>query len=103
MTAVFMSEENAGVMLLAAGVRALARRLILALWLALRGAVWLCALWRPVALAVATVGAVALCVACPLLPLGLAITALVGWVTYPRSPRHGGWNVYAVSWNSEAV
>lgn len=103
MTAVFMSEENAGIVLLAAGVRVLARPLILALWLALRGAVWLCALWRPVALAVAAVGVVALRVACPLLPLGLAITALVGWVTYPRSPLNGGWDAYAVSWNSEAA
>lgn len=103
MTAVFMSEENAGIVLLAAGVRAMARPVILALWLALRGAVALSGLWRPVALAVATVGAVALCAAFPALPAGLAITALVGWVTYPRSPRSGGWEAYAVSWNSEAV
>lgn len=40
--------------------------------------------WRPLALATGLAGVVALCAAVPLLPLGLAIVALVGWVTYPR-------------------
>lgn len=40
MTAVFMSEENAGIVLLAAGVRVLARPLILALWLATLRYIW---------------------------------------------------------------
>lgn len=35
---------------------------------------------------------VALCVAYPLFPVGLAIVAALGWATYPRSPRTGGWD-----------
>ena len=45
-------------------------------------------LWRcrqPIAWAGAVVGAVGLCWACPLLPLGLAIVVIVGYVTWPRS------------------
>lgn len=44
-----------------------------------------CGHWRPIAIAAALAGAVALCAACPALPLGLAITAAVGFVTYPRT------------------
>lgn len=47
--------------------------------------------WRPVALCAGTVGAVVLCAAVPLFPVGLGIVAAVGFLTYPR-PR--------VSWNS---
>ena len=39
---------------------------------------------RYIALATVAAAVVALCVACPALPLGLAITAAVGWATYPR-------------------
>ena len=38
-----------------------------------------------------TLAFVALCVAYPLFPVGLAIVAALGWATYPRSPRNGGW------------
>lgn len=105
MTSVLSIQENAGAVLVGLFVRAMARLAIGLLWTVLQGALWLCGWWRPVALAVAIVGAVALCLAFPALPVGLAITALVGWVTYPhpRAPRNGGWNAYAVSWNSEAV
>lgn len=44
-------------------------------------------LWRNrkrITLGALVVGFTALCVAYPLLPLGLAITAAVGWATYPR-------------------
>lgn len=47
----------------------------------------LTALWpyrKHITLGAAVVGFTALCVAYPLLPLGLAITAAVGWATYPR-------------------
>lgn len=44
----------------------------------------LCGLWRPIALCAAIVGAVAVCAAFPLLPVGLGITAAFGWATYPR-------------------
>jgi hypothetical protein len=55
------------------------------LWLAWQGCK-LCAPYRKyIGLAVAFAAAVGACVACPLLPLGLAITAAVGWVTMPRS------------------
>ena len=40
---------------------------------------------RYIALATVAAAVVALCVAFPLLPLGLAITAIVGYVTWPRS------------------
>ena len=40
---------------------------------------------RYIALATVAAAVVALCVAFPLLPLGLAITAVVGYVTWPRS------------------
>lgn len=72
----------------------------------------LCLLWQGVValwpyrqyigLAVAVAGVGWLFVAVPALPLGLAITAVVGWATMPRSPRNGGWG-RGVSWNSEAV
>ena len=60
---------------------------------ALAGLLWLLwqgckAVWpyrKYIGLVVALAAAVAVCVACPLLPVGLAITALVGWVTMPRS------------------
>ena len=62
------------------------------------------ALWpyrKYIGLALAIAGAAWLFVACPALPWGLAITAVVGAVSYPRSPRAGGWGLpYAVSWNS---
>ena len=59
---------------------------------ALYGLVWLIwqalvLLWpyrRYIALTIVAAAFVALCVACPALPLGLAITAAVGWATYPR-------------------
>ena len=40
---------------------------------------------RYITTTVMVLGFVALCWACPLLPLGLAIVAVVGWATYPRS------------------
>ena len=40
---------------------------------------------RYIALATVAAAVVALCVAFPLLPLGLASTAIVGYVTWPRS------------------
>ena len=56
-----------------------------------------------IGLALAIAGAAWLFVAVPALPLGLAITAVVGWATMPRSPR-GGWGLACgVSWNSKAV
>lgn len=39
-----------------------------------------------------TLAFVALCVAYPLVPVGLVIVAAFGWVTRPRSPRTGGWD-----------
>lgn len=43
--------------------------------------------WRPLALVAGLVGAVALCVAVPALPVGLGITALFGWATYPGGAK----------------
>lgn len=85
MNAIFTLEQNAGAQLAAGMVRAMARLVVLVVWAVLQGAVALCSWWRPAALSALLVGAVALAVACPLLPLGLAITAAVGWVGYPRS------------------
>lgn len=67
-------------------VRAMARAIITPFLLAFWLLAALAAHWRPVALCAGTVGAVALCVAVPLLPLGLGIVAAVGVLTYPR-PR----------------
>ena len=55
------------------------------LWAIVAGAklLWRCR--RYIATAALVVGFCALCVAMPLLPLGLAITAVVGYVTWPRS------------------
>lgn len=39
-----------------------------------------------------TLAFVALCVTFPMLPVGLAIVAALGWATYPRAPRNGGWD-----------
>lgn len=59
---------------------------------AVAGLLWLlwqgCKLAAPyrkyIGLAIVAAPGLAVCVACPLLPLGLAITAAVGWATYPR-------------------
>lgn len=83
-------DERLGLQLAGMAIRALAQPLIWALWLGMRGAVGLCSLWRPVGLFVALAGVVALCAAVPALPLGLAITAVVGWVTKPRARALGG-------------
>ena len=55
------------------------------LWAIVAGAklLWRCR--RYIATTACVVGAVALCWAMPMLPLGLAITAIVGYVTWPRS------------------
>ena len=45
----------------------------------------ICGWWRPLALAAVIIGAVGICVACPLLPLGLAITLAFALVTMPRT------------------
>lgn len=42
---------------------------------------------RGISACLAISAGVAICVAYPLLPLGLGITALFGWVTYPRAVR----------------
>jgi hypothetical protein len=69
-------------------------------WLIWQGAVLLWPYRKYIGLALAIAGFVAVCWACPALPLGLAITAVVGWATMPRSPR-GGWGLACgVSWNS---
>lgn len=72
-------------------------------WLIWQGAVLLWPYRRYIALAIVAAAFVALCVACPALPLGKAITAAVGWVSYTRSPRAGWGLPYAVSWNGKAV
>lgn len=73
-------------------------------WLIWQGGVLLWPYRRYIAMAIVAAAFVAACWACPALPLGLAITAVVGAVSYPRSPRAGGWGLpYAVSWNSGAV
>lgn len=54
------------------------------LWLLWRGCLAVWPYRKHIALAMAFAGVVALFVAFPLLPLGLAITAAVGWATYPR-------------------
>lgn len=70
---------------LAALVAGAALAFILApLWLLLQALKACARHWRPVALALAILGAGALCVACPLLPVGLAIVAGYGWATMPR-------------------
>lgn len=43
---------------------------------------------RQIVCTLAMVAFVAACWACPLLPLGLAITAVVGWATMPKGARH---------------
>ena len=53
-------------------------------WLIWQGCTLLWPYRRYIALATVAAAFVALCVACPALPLGLAITAAVGWATYPR-------------------
>ena len=55
------------------------------LWAIVAGAALLWRCRQPIAWAGAVVGAVGLCWACPLLPLGLAIVGAFGWATYPRS------------------
>ena len=72
-------------------------------WLIWQGGVLLWPYRRYIALAIVAAAFVAACWACPALPLGLAITAVVGWATMPRSPRAGWGLPYAVSWNSGAV
>lgn len=54
------------------------------LWAIVAGLGLLWRVRRYIATAALAVGAVLLCWSCPLLPLGLAITAAVGWATYPR-------------------
>lgn len=72
-------------------------------WLIWQGAALLWPYRKHIGLALAIAGAAWLFVAVPALPLGLAITAVVGWATMPRSPR-GGWGLACgVSWNSKAV
>lgn len=44
--------------------------------------------WRPVCYFAAILGAGAVCVACPLLPVGLAIVAGYAWATMPRKAAH---------------
>ena len=56
-------------------------------WLLWQGCMLLWPYRRYIALAIVAAAFVALCVACPGLPLGLAITAVVGWATYPRTVR----------------
>jgi hypothetical protein len=90
MNAVLMLEENTGAQLIALAVRAMARLVVWLVWTVLQGAVALCSWWRPFALAALLVGAVALCVACPLFPTGLAITAAVAWATYPKGGSSNG-------------
>lgn len=46
------------------------------------GLLWRCR--RYIAITALFVGSMALCVACPLLPVGLAIVAGYGWATMPR-------------------
>ena len=53
-------------------------------WLLWQGAVWLWPYRRYIALAIVAAAFVALCVACPMLPVGLAIIAAYAWVTMPR-------------------
>lgn len=91
MNAVLFVEENAFAQLAALLVRAMARACVWVLWLILQGALPLLRMWRPLSICAGTVAAVVLCAAVPMLPVGLAIVALVGWVTYPRK---------RVSWNS---
>lgn len=45
----------------------------------------ICGWWRPLALSAVIIGAVVICAACPLLPLGLAITLAFALVTMPRT------------------
>jgi hypothetical protein len=71
-------------------------------WLIWQGVAAIAPYWQYIGLALAIVGVGWLFVAVPALPLGLAITAVVGWATMPRSPRNGGWG-RGVSWNSGAV
>lgn len=52
-----------------------------ALWTTLAA---ICGWWRPIVLSSVIIGAVAICAACPLLPLGLAITAAFALVTMPK-------------------
>lgn len=54
-------------------------------WLIWQGCVLLWPYRKHIGLALAFAGVVALFVAFPLLPLGLAITGAVGYATYPRS------------------
>jgi len=54
------------------------------LWAIVAGLALLWRCRRYIATASLVVGAVLLCWSCPLLPLGLAITASFGWATYPR-------------------
>lgn len=89
-------EENAGAYFAALFVRAMARAVLVTLWLILRAVGKLLALRVPVGLALSVAGAVALCAVCPWLPTGLAIVALYGWATLPRCKTQP----YAVSWNS---
>ena len=55
------------------------------LWLLWQGCMLLWPYRKYIGLAVALAAAVAVCVACPLLPLGLGIVGAFGWVTMPRS------------------
>ena len=54
-------------------------------WLIWQGAVHVWPYRKHIGLALAIAGAAWLFVAVPALPLGLAITAIVGYVTWPRS------------------
>ena len=56
--------------------------LLALLW---QGCVLLWPYRRYIGAAVAIAGFVAACWACPAFPLGLAITGIVGWVSYPRT------------------
>lgn len=82
-------EDNAGAMLLAAGVRTIVRLAIWAIWAVLQPLGALRCAVRPAGLFVAIVAAVALCATYPLLPVGLAIVTAFGWATYPQGARNG--------------
>jgi len=97
MNAVLMFEENAGVALIALAMRAITRTVILLLWQLLRAVGIALTWWRPVALALVLVGIIGLCLACPFLPVGIAVIALYGWASMPRAKAR----IHAVSWNSE--
>ena len=67
------------------GILAIIQGAVAVLWLLMHGIGHLWSYRRLLAIVGGVACAVVVCWACPALPLGLGITAVVGWVSYPRS------------------